>query len=77
MTDGPFFCAGSQTEPCFDNTGGLAASTQVGESPIEEIAERDAIELAVVPEPGTLALFGLGLLGLTLWHRHRVRDRIT
>lgn len=71
MTDGPFFCAGSQTEPCFDNTGGLAASTQGGEMPIEEIAEHDAIELAAVPEPGTPALFGLGLLGLTLWRRKR------
>lgn len=75
LTDGPFFCAGSQSEPCFDNTGGLAASTQDGESPIDEIAESDVIALAPVqqPEPGTLAIFGAGLLavGFVILRRRR------
>ena len=43
-------------------------------NPFDFFAEEDgSIDLAVLPEPGTLAVFGLGLLGLGLAVRRRQR----
>ncbi len=71
--DRPFFCAtGAAGNNCYSGINdALIVSTQYGENPIEQIHENSSvIELGSnLPEPGSLALFGFGLVGMALSRR--------
>jgi hypothetical protein len=78
----PFYCIA--TKGCYPggSTPAIGLSTQVGESPLEQIGESGLVTVATVPqvsavpEPSTwaLMLFGIGGLGMALRRTKKIKN---
>lgn len=55
----------------FTTTSGLLNATDAYQLTVQHNTLANALQGATVPEPGTVAIFGLGLLGMTAFKRRR------
>lgn len=64
-----FVATGSTTDLSFESLNGISSPSDFG--PL-----LDGVDVKTVPEPGTLSLMGVALIGLPLWAVRRMRRRI-